>query len=183
MNSSPHANLFRILSTNFHIARQTAIFLVLAALLIDLGFGACSSGYSCPSNKEYAWCSPDGKEYRLTCPFGVDCVFTKEENFPYELIFTQSTNNISCDVANVASTPYKYQCDPDRCQPPNCLCASNKPPAGLQPIEVPQMVMLTFDDAITSFIWPYVSKVTHRGAAQEKTHPSLDSRLWPQKSE
>lgn len=41
-----------------------------------------------------------------------------------------------------------YSCDPDKCLPPNCFCASKDPPGGLSPSAVPQFITVTFDDSI-----------------------------------
>jgi len=40
-------------------------------------------------------------------------------------------------------------CNPDACKLPNCLCGSTDPPGGLNPKEIPQLVLLTFDDAVS----------------------------------
>ncbi|KAG2222305.1 hypothetical protein INT45_001568 [Circinella minor] len=46
------------------------------------------------------------------------------------------------------STPTSYACDPNTCKLPTCQCASQSPPGGLKPEEVPQFVTITFDDSI-----------------------------------
>ncbi|CAN8025913.1 unnamed protein product, partial [Ixodes persulcatus] len=40
-------------------------------------------------------------------------------------------------------------CSIDNCKPPKCTCMSEKPPGGLSVADMPQFVMLTFDDAVT----------------------------------
>ena len=40
-----------------------------------------------------------------------------------------------------------YEC-PESCLPPECFCPSASPPGGLPPAEVPQFVLLTYDDAV-----------------------------------
>ncbi|KAK4877639.1 hypothetical protein RN001_010145 [Aquatica leii] len=47
------------------------------------------------------------------------------------------------------------ECDPNACKLPNCLCLSTNPPAGLKPADIPQFVLLTFDDAINVRNIPY----------------------------
>ena len=37
------------------------------------------------------------------------------------------------------STPSSYACDPNTCKLPTCQCASQSPPGGLKPEEVPQV--------------------------------------------
>jgi hypothetical protein len=44
-----------------------------------------------------------------------------------------------------------YSCDPNKCQLPNCHCASTDPPNGLSPSDVPQFIVFTADDAIQSY--------------------------------
>ncbi|KAI7872325.1 hypothetical protein BDF14DRAFT_1752051 [Spinellus fusiger] len=46
------------------------------------------------------------------------------------------------------SAPSTYSCDPNTCKLPACLCASQSPPNGLQPKDVPQFVTITFDDSV-----------------------------------
>lgn len=44
-----------------------------------------------------------------------------------------------------------YSCDSNKCQLPNCHCASTSPPGGLSPSDVPQFIVFTADDAIQSY--------------------------------
>ncbi|KAI9096452.1 hypothetical protein DFS34DRAFT_581393 [Phlyctochytrium arcticum] len=53
-----------------------------------------------------------------------------------------------------------YSCDPRSCQAPLCFCASQKPPGGLDPKNIPQFFTLTFDDAINSPILPVITNLT-----------------------
>ncbi len=41
-----------------------------------------------------------------------------------------------------------YSCDPAACTLPDCLCASTQAPGGLAPAQVPQFVLVTFDDCM-----------------------------------
>ncbi|KAJ3358367.1 hypothetical protein GGF32_000467 [Allomyces javanicus] len=43
-----------------------------------------------------------------------------------------------------------YTCDTTTCKLPNCQCAQNRPPAGLDPSQVPQFITITFDDAVNA---------------------------------
>ncbi|KAJ3370527.1 hypothetical protein GGF31_004118 [Allomyces arbusculus] len=43
-----------------------------------------------------------------------------------------------------------YTCDATTCKLPNCQCAQNRPPAGLDPSQVPQFITITFDDAVNA---------------------------------
>ncbi|CAO3632042.1 unnamed protein product [Cunninghamella blakesleeana] len=46
------------------------------------------------------------------------------------------------------TTPSAYSCDPNTCKLPNCHCASTSPPGGLAAKDVPQFVVITFDDSV-----------------------------------
>ena len=39
-------------------------------------------------------------------------------------------------------------CDPAFCQIPDCYCGGNEIPGGFSPDQIPQFVLLTFDDAV-----------------------------------
>lgn len=39
-------------------------------------------------------------------------------------------------------TTATYKCDPATCQLPECQCATNKPPGGLSPDQIPQFVLV-----------------------------------------
>ncbi|KAJ3358365.1 hypothetical protein GGF32_000465 [Allomyces javanicus] len=43
-----------------------------------------------------------------------------------------------------------YTCDSTTCKLPNCQCAQDRPPAGLDPSQVPQFITITFDDAVNA---------------------------------
>lgn len=50
-------------------------------------------------------------------------------------------------------------CNPLLCQPPNCRCAATSLDEGRTPAEqIPQLVMLTFDDAVTALNYEYVQR-------------------------
>ena len=49
------------------------------------------------------------------------------------------------------ATAQSYSCDPAACQAPSCRCASTTPPGGISPANLPQLIVLTFDDGINSF--------------------------------
>merc|ERR1711936_936213 len=87
----------------------------------------CSSGeLSCGDGQ----CLPK----LLFCDDKIDCVDGSDENL--------------CDSRN---DPNKAdECDPSLCSLPNCYCSvsGTDVPGGLDPQQVPQMIMLTFDDAI-----------------------------------
>ena len=45
-------------------------------------------------------------------------------------------------AAGLISTE-SYQCDPTTCQPPACMCPSNRPPGGLTSAEIPQFILVS----------------------------------------
>ena len=44
-------------------------------------------------------------------------------------------------------------CSASKCRLPNCNCASSNIPGGLSPSEIPQLVMITFDDSVNDLNW------------------------------
>ncbi|KAK4877640.1 hypothetical protein RN001_010146 [Aquatica leii] len=50
-------------------------------------------------------------------------------------------------------------CNVTVCTLPNCLCASSNPPINLKPSEIPQLVMLTFDDAVNILNFNYYTQL------------------------
>ena len=40
------------------------------------------------------------------------------------------------------------RCDPRYCRLPNCYCGGSEIPGGYEPKDIPQFVLLTFDDAV-----------------------------------
>lgn len=45
------------------------------------------------------------------------------------------------------------------CKLPECLCMSSSAPNGLKPEEIPQLVFLTFDDAISDWMYPIYDRI------------------------
>ncbi|KAL4458965.1 hypothetical protein ABPG75_013830 [Micractinium tetrahymenae] len=52
-----------------------------------------------------------------------------------------------------------YQCSPATCQPPDCLCASNLPPGGLTPQQIPQFILISHDNALDMRPYEHMLKV------------------------
>lgn len=50
-------------------------------------------------------------------------------------------------------------CDPSICKAPSCRCSSTQLQEGLSPNDIPQLVMLTFDDAVTSLNFEYYKQI------------------------
>ncbi len=45
------------------------------------------------------------------------------------------------------------------CILPDCVCMSTAPPMGLDPEEIPQIVFMTFDDAVSNWMYPTYEKI------------------------
>ena len=48
----------------------------------------------------------------------------------------------------------------DNCKLPNCLCPSTAPPLGHDPQDLPQLVLVTFDDLVSDWMYPIYEKIT-----------------------
>ena len=58
---------------------------------------------------------------------------------------------ISFVAVNVCTGQQKADsCDPSYCRLPDCYCGGTDIPGGYKPEEIPQFVLLTFDDAVNS---------------------------------
>ncbi|KNE72292.1 hypothetical protein AMAG_16782 [Allomyces macrogynus ATCC 38327] len=57
--------------------------------------------------------------------------------------------NVAAYLSKRATVPW-YTCDSTTCKLPNCQCAQNRPPAGLDLSQVPQFITITFDDAVNA---------------------------------
>ncbi|XP_037582260.1 chitin deacetylase 8 isoform X3 [Dermacentor silvarum] len=62
---------------------------------------------------------------------------------------TASASTTSAVSNATAALDLDAGCNDAVCLRPHCTCASDKPPAGLRPDQMPQFVTLTFDDAVT----------------------------------
>jgi len=60
-----------------------------------------------------------------------------------------------------ASSNVKESCNPAECVAPDCRCFSQSPPDGLHPEDIPQLVFLTFDEAITKTNMVNYSSILH----------------------
>jgi peptidoglycan/xylan/chitin deacetylase (PgdA/CDA1 family) len=63
-------------------------------------------------------------------------------------LFTRTLVAAAALLFASASTGSAQQDCPETCLPPQCFCASASPPGDLAPIDVPQFVLLTYDDAV-----------------------------------
>eukprot|EP00761_Pharyngomonas_kirbyi_P010872 gb/GECH01010895.1/.p1 GENE.gb/GECH01010895.1/~~gb/GECH01010895.1/.p1 ORF type:complete len:500 (+),score=131.78 gb/GECH01010895.1/:1-1500(+) len=54
---------------------------------------------------------------------------------------------------------YCYECDTEKCSSSECRCATTETPGGLDVSEIPQFVLLTFDDAVTVTEYPKAQEV------------------------
>jgi peptidoglycan/xylan/chitin deacetylase (PgdA/CDA1 family) len=65
------------------------------------------------------------------------------------------------------------KCDPKICKLPNCRCGSPSIPGGLKAKQVPQIVMITFDDAINDLNWEIYEEIFHSGRKNPNGCPPL----------
>ena len=59
------------------------------------------------------------------------------------------------------STFVNKDCNFTACEAPNCTCLMDLPPKGLNPDQIPQFVLITFDGAVTITNFPYYQKLFH----------------------
>ncbi|GAB6019417.1 Cytidine deaminase 5 [Chamberlinius hualienensis] len=63
----------------------------------------------------------------------------------------------------IPDTPAK-RCDPSICNLPDCFCGGNQiSPGGLKTDDIPQMVLITFDDAVNDINWPLYEQLFYKG--------------------
>ncbi|KAH9528626.1 chitin binding [Dermatophagoides farinae] len=66
---------------------------------------------------------------------------------------------------------HQQQCDPKlNCRLPKCFCPDVKPPSGLKRKEIPQMILLTFDDAVNDVNFPLYQEIFERQT--KRTNPN-----------
>ena len=51
------------------------------------------------------------------------------------------------------------QCDPSYCRLPDCYCGGKQIPGGYKPEQIPQLVLLTFDDAVNDLNKAFFKKL------------------------
>uniref|UniRef100_A0A090XEI1 Putative peritrophic membrane chitin binding protein n=1 Tax=Ixodes ricinus TaxID=34613 RepID=A0A090XEI1_IXORI len=67
------------------------------------------------------------------------------------------------------ATDEEEQCDPAKCKgSQNCMCASIKPPNGIEAKDMPQMVMLPFEGAVNAVNMPFYRELMDT-TGQERT--------------
>ena len=65
------------------------------------------------------------------------------------------------------------KCDPKQCKLPDCNCGSSTIPGGLKAKQVPQIVMITFDDAINDLNWEIYEEIFNSGRKNPNGCPPL----------
>ena len=67
---------------------------------------------------------------------------------------------LSCVAVSVVSGQQKAEpCDPSYCRLPDCYCGGADIPGDLRPEEIPQFVLLTFDDAVNGLNEKFFSEL------------------------
>ena len=86
-------------------------------------------------------------------------------------------NRLPSRPANVYETPIALEmatkCDPSVCILPDCNCGHAKIPGNLKVHQVPQIIMLTFDDAINDLNWELYQEIFHSGRKNPNDCPPL----------
>ncbi|XP_015793287.1 uncharacterized protein LOC107369825 [Tetranychus urticae] len=79
--------------------------------------------------------------------------------------------------APVYPTPTPYttavKCDPRKCLLPDCNCGGPAIPGGLKRNETPQVVLLTFDDAVNDLNWELYEEIFNSGRVNPNGCPIL----------
>ena len=92
-------------------------------------------------------------------------------------IFAGYMQLVCCYPANIAQP-----CNDDICKLPDCFCSGTKIPGGLNPKDVPQMVMISFDDAVNIQNFKYYELLLNSGYSARKNpngkYKVLFSRLF-----
>ena len=78
-------------------------------------------------------------------------------------IFLHGANLFSCYPTKGA-----LPCNEDICKLPDCFCSGTSIPGGLSPKDVPQMVMISFDDAVNIVNFPIYEQLLNNGATAKR---------------
>ena len=76
---------------------------------------------------------------------------------PQYVDITGNVNSTRLPVTEPNTTP--PGCHPSRCRLPNCLCAGKSIPGAISPMDTPQMVVFTFDDAVNEETTKYFEEL------------------------
>ncbi|XP_013402344.1 uncharacterized protein LOC106167975 [Lingula anatina] len=63
-------------------------------------------------------------------------------------LFLQGAGTVN--AAELGRAPDAETCDPSECHIPKCHCPSSSPPGNIEPSKTPQVILITFDDAVHS---------------------------------
>ena len=80
--------------------------------------------------------------------------FLRRSSHPFNLIFI-----VFCNLSFILEVSSQQPCNPTRCTAPDCRCSGINIPGGFHPEEIPQMVLLAFDDAVNWDNWDYYSRL------------------------
>ena len=75
--------------------------------------------------------------------------------------------SLVCYGLLLRNTKKLFQYCSQKCLLPDCLCMSTTAPGALNPEEIPQMVFLTFDDAVADVMYP-----TYQRILQNRINPN-----------
>ncbi|XP_057377397.1 LOW QUALITY PROTEIN: chitin deacetylase 1-like [Daphnia carinata] len=144
------------------------VFMLVSLVLIWTNFGACeikrkrrqSEDYVCPgSSGNYA--DPKSCRRFYQCVEGHPFLSRCPSSLYFDDIQKLCTFKNEAVCGPVATTPAPLiveevdrarKCDPANCELPNCFCSSDgtQVPGGLNPKEIPQMVLISMSDTVNS---------------------------------
>lgn len=78
-------------------------------------------------------------------------------------------------AAGIVATD-SYTCDPAACRPPACLCASNSPPGGLSPQQIPQFVLVSLPRGLRPLASASLFPLLHQSIFKSVEHCSRLTR-------
>ena len=62
---------------------------------------------------------------------------------------------LSLFISDIEGKTLGQVCDPSQCRLPDCFCSGTVIPGGLSAASIPQMIMMSFDDAVNEQVYPY----------------------------
>ena len=78
-------------------------------------------------------------------------------------IILYNIHSVCCHAINIAQP-----CNDDICKLPDCFCSGTKIPGGLTSKDVPQMVMISFDDAVNIQNFKCYTELLNNGSSTRK---------------
>ena len=87
--------------------------------------------------------------------------------------------SLVCYGLLLRNTKKLFQYCSQKCLLPDCLCMSTTAPGALNPEEIPQMVFLTFDDAVADVMYPTYQRILQNRINPNSIRIELKHVRWP----